>query len=244
MLSGKIWKRGVGIPLFFFLLGPIQISAQQIDTTRQQPGQLESQPQPKPQPNSRPPVPVMLPASIPAPADTVPSRPADRREEEKEKSGILKKLFVGGSASLGFQSSRYYGNYFNIGASPLLGYKITKFLALGPGLIYQFYNMGGYKVHDYGLKGFGQITIYKSFLAHFEHSVVNTQDFRVDAQGRVQDQFRHQIASTLVGGGYRSMANDRFGMDLYFLLPVRYSNTTYNTSYVPVIRAGFIYHLK
>jgi hypothetical protein len=256
MLSREILKRGISIPLFFLLLGATSVSAQQTDTTRQQPTQLETQPQLEGRPPAvnnpaaRPPAPVVRPTPPPAAApprpsaDTVEARQTARAGEEKEPFDLMKKLFIGGSASLGFQSSRYYGNYFNIGASPLLGYKLTKFLAIGPGLIYQFYNMGGYKVHDYGLKGFGQVTIYKSILAHFEHSVVNTQDFRVNAQGQVVDRYRTQLGTTLVGGGYRSMANDRFGMDLYVLLPVSYSTNTYNNSYAPVIRAGFIYHLK
>jgi hypothetical protein len=220
------------------------VSAQQPDTTNQTPVQLETLPPATERPAYPPRRPLVIPADTVKPEPVAQEKEATEEKAEKEKFDILKKLFIGGSASLGFQSSRYYGNYFNIGASPLLGYKITKFLAVGPGLIYQFYNMGGYKVHDYGVKGFGQVSIYKSFLAHFEHSVVNTQDFQVNANGQVMDQFRHQVSSTLVGGGYRSMANDRFGMDLYILLPVNYSTNTYNTSYAPVIRAGFIYHLK
>jgi hypothetical protein len=246
MLSFPNLKRGIGLPLFFFLLAATTLSAQQTDTTSHKPSQLETLPPAMATPPPRPaaPAPVRPPAVVPVPADTLPPRETARPPAEAEKYDILKKLFVGGSATLGFQSSSYYGNYFNIGASPLLGYKITKFLALGPGLIYQFYNMGGYKAHDYGFKGFGQVIIYKSFLAHFEHSVVNTQDYHVDARGQILDEFRHQVASTLVGGGYRSMANDRFGMDLYILLPVSYSTNTYNNSYAPVIRAGFIYNLK
>ena len=246
MLSYKKLKRGIGLPLFFLLLVQTAVFGQQTDTTNQTPIQLETRPQARPNPAYPPRKPVVSPADTAKPQPVAKETPAAPQQEEevKEKFDILKKLFIGGSASLGFQSSRYYGNYFNIGASPLVGYKITRYLAVGPGLIYQFYNMGGYKVHDYGLKGFGQVTIYKSILAHFEHSVVNTQDFRVNAQGQVLDQFRHQVSSTLVGGGYRSMANDRFGMDLYILLPVNYSTNTYNTSYAPVIRAGFIYHLK
>jgi hypothetical protein len=239
-------KRGMVLPLFFLLLLGTRVSAQQADTTRQQPNQLETLPAVRPTSPapSRPPAPPRQPTVVPVPADTVKSRQTVRSGEEKEAFDLLKKLFVGGSASLGFQSSRYYGNYFNIGASPLLGYKITKFLAVGPGLIYQFYNMGGYKVHDYGLKGFGQITIYKPILAHFEYSVVNTRDFQMNANGQVLDQYRKRLATTLVGGGYRSMANERFGMDLYILFPVNFSTDTYNNSYAPVIRAGFIYHLK
>jgi hypothetical protein len=248
------------MPLFFLLLGTAPLAAQQPDTT-QKPMQLETLPSApaRPQARPRPSAPAQLPAPAPTPAQTAPARPpvaapapADTIRQaktgpggkEKEKFDILKKLFVGGSATLGFQSSSYYGTYFNIGASPLLGYKLTRFFAIGPGLIYQFSNMGGYKSHDYGVKGFGQFIIYKSFLLHAEHSVVNMQDYDKNQLGQITDQFRTRLSSTLVGAGYRSMANERFGMDLYLLLPVGYSTTTFNNSYSPVIRAGFIYHLK
>lgn len=239
LLTYKKKKRGTIMPLFFLLLLAGSASAQQTDTTNQQPPQLETRPPARPTP---------APAPTPPPAPVVES-PAEKTAEaaapeENPRFDILKKLFIGGSASLGFQSNRYYGNYFNIGGSPLVGYKITKYLAIGPGLIYQFYSMAGTKVHDYGLKGFGQVILYKSILAHFEHAVVQTQDFEFNPQGQITREFRQQVSSTLLGGGYRTMANDRFGMDLYFLLPVSYSTNTYNTSYAPVIRAGFIYHLK
>lgn len=236
-------KKGIALPLFIFLLLGRTASAQQADASNQQPVQLETQPQTQATPAPAA-APVRSQPAIPVPADEAKPRQRADKGQEPEAFDLMKKLFVGGSGSLGFQSSRFYGNYFNIGASPLLGYKVTKFLAVGPGLIYQYYNMGGYKVHEYGLKGFGQVTIYKSILAHFEHAVVNTQDFDVTTQGQVLDQYRKRLATTLVGGGYRSMANERFGMDLYVLLPVSYSTYTYNNSYAPVIRAGFVYHLK
>lgn len=253
MLARQILKRGMGIPLFFFLMASAPAWAQQTDTTRQSPPQLQTLPQgeARPAPPKRQAPVIAAPAPMPAdtvkPRQSVDKQPNEAKEneaKEKEAFDLLKKLFVGGSATLGLQSSGYYGTYFNIGASPLLGYKVTKFLAFGPGLIYQFYTMGGYRSHDYGAKFFGQASLFKGILLHAEHSVVNSQDFQTDQQGRIMDRYRTTLATTLVGGGYRSMVNNRFGMDLYLLFPVRYSTYTYNQNYSPVIRAGFIYHLK
>ena len=96
------------------------LQAQVTDTT--QVNQLETNP---------PAQPVVVPTdTIPAPA------PISRQKvEEEPKPTLLQKLFVGGSGDLGFQSNPYYGNFFNIGLSPIIGYKLTKNFAVGPGFI-------------------------------------------------------------------------------------------------------------
>jgi hypothetical protein len=238
----------MGMPLFFLLLGTAPLAAQQVDTT-QKPMQLETLPSApeKPQAAPRPaPAPMPPPVVKPVPADTIRPEKTTRPGEEKEPYDFLKKLFIGGSGTLGLQSNSYYGTFFNIGASPILGYKLNKYIAVGPGLVYEYYSIGGYKGHNYGLKGFGQVLIYKSFLAHFENQWVSTQMYRIDSRtGSVVNQGRSQESTMLLGGGYRSMASDRFGMDLYVLLPVNNAtNTNDSGGFSPVIRAGFIYHLK
>lgn len=200
------------------------LQAQVTDTT--QVNQLETNP---------PAQPVVVPIdTIPAPA------PISRQKvEEEPKPTLLQKLFVGGSGDLGFQSNPYYGNFFNIGLSPIIGYKLTKNFAVGPGFIYQFYNIGGNKFHDYGYKIFAQYLIYKGILAHAEHEVRNTQY----EPGSITSNNRYTLRTTLAGGGYRQMASDRFGFDIYVLFPV-ITSADNAVSSSPVIRGGFIYHLK
>jgi len=211
--------------LCLLLIGAGQVvKAQTTDTT--QVNQLDINP---------PANPVIIPSDTILPTII---RSKEKEPEQPTKS-LLEKLFVGGSGDLGFQSNPYYGSYFTIGASPILGYRLTKNFALGPGILYQYYSIGGYKFHDYGAKAFAQFLIYKGILAHAEHEIRNTQY----NSGSIGSNERYTFRTSLVGGGYRQMASDRFGFDLYLLFPIITSadNAVNNA---PVFRGGFIYNLK
>jgi len=184
--------------------------------------------------NNNPPAnPVVMPS------DTIIPTIVRPKAEKPEKRSLLEKLFIGGSGDLGFQSNPYYGSYFNIGASPILGYRLTKNFAIGPGILYQYYNVGGNSFHDYGAKVFAQYLIYKGILAHAEHEIRNTQY----ESSNINSNNRYTFRTSLVGGGYRQMANNRFGFDLYLLFPVITSiDNAVNSA--PVFRGGFIYNLK
>ena len=104
--------------------------AQVIDTTRQKP-QLETSPPAgtgsSHQPGQLPDRQKQLPLN---------QNPVEEKNLNRQEPTLLQKLFIGGSGDLGFSSNSYYGNFFNIGASPILGYRITKSFAVGPGLVY------------------------------------------------------------------------------------------------------------
>ena len=173
------------------------------------------------------------------PTDTIIPTIVRPKVVSPQKKSLLEKLFVGGSGDLGFQSNPYYGSYFTIGASPILGYRLTKNFAVGPGILYQYYNIGGYKFHDYGAKIFGQFLIYKGIMAHAEHEIRSTQY----EPGSINSNDRYTFRTSLVGGGYRQMASNRFGFDLYLLFPiVTAASNAVNTA--PVFRGGIIYNLK
>ena len=76
-------------------------------------------------------------------------------------------------------------------------------------------------------------------MAHAEHEVRNTQY----EPGSITSNNRYTLRTTLAGGGYRQMASDRFGFDIYVLFPV-ITSADNAVSSSPVIRGGFIYHLK
>jgi len=213
----------VFLTLFSLFVGLSTISkAQTIDTT--QVNELG---------NTPPAMPVVTPA------DTIIPTIVRPKAAEPQKRSILEKLFVGGSGDLGFQSNPYYGSYFSIGASPILGYRLTKNFAVGPGILYQYYSIGGYKFHDYGGKIFAQYLIYKGIMAHAEHEIRNTQ---YDS-GSISSNDRYTFRTSLMGGGYRQMASNRFGFDLYLLFPIVTSaDNAVNSS--PVFRGGVIYNLK
>ncbi|GEO03693.1 hypothetical protein AAE02nite_13570 [Adhaeribacter aerolatus] len=211
--------------------------AQERDSTQQKP-QLDTSPPAVP---AQPQAPVTQPnRPVPPPQPQPEPEPEEKEEPVTERPSIREKLFIGGSGDLGFSSNSYYGNFFNIGASPILGYRITKRFALGPGIVYNYYNLGGRSFSDYGAKAFTQVILYKAFFLHAEHQILNTQGY--DSSGRITPDSRQNIQSTLAGAGYRQMASDRFGFDLYLLFNIANSNGVRNSR--PILRAGFIYNLK
>jgi hypothetical protein len=222
--------------IFFFTIGFIFTGNAQVKDSTEQKPQLETQP---------PAAPVKPPAevSLPNPPTPVPQPAPETKKsqvQEVSKPDLSEKLFVGGSGDLGFSSSSYYGNFFNIGASPIFGYRITKRIALGPGLVYHYYNLGGNSFSDYGAKIFTQVILYKMFFLHAEHQILNTQGF--DQNGAIRPDYRQNIQSTLTGAGYRQMASSRLGFDLYLLFNIANTNGVDNSR--PIIRAGIIYNLK
>lgn len=231
---------------FLFLTVLLLVSkagyGQVIDTTRQK-QQLETGPPAGPtKPPVNRPAPIVRPTP---PPDTVkkgmPVKPKDE-ETYVKKPSLIDKLFVGGGGELGFSSDNYFGNLFNIGASPILGYRLFKNFAVGPGLIVRYLSANGIHFTDYGGKVFAQYTIAHSFLAHAEQEILNSEQPRFDARGDYIGKYRTSIQSTFVGGGYRQMANDRFGFDVYVLFNVG-TNSAFSGSQ-PVIRGGIIYNLK
>lgn len=208
--------------------------------------QVEQKPQletgPPATPTNKPATPPIVVAPDTIKPKSVPSPP--KEDEYVERPSLLSKLFVGGSGDLGFSSTSYYGqsySVFNAGVSPLLGYKISKAIAIGPGLVYNYFRFNGNSFSEYGGRVFTQIIVYKMFLIHAEHVALSSQNYNVNTSGKIEKTERYTVQSTLVGGGYRQMASDRFGFDLYVLLNVANSANLRNNQ--PIIRAGFIYNL-
>lgn len=216
-------------------------------------GAVQAQVEQKPQLETGPPAAPTNPANRPAtapvviPPDTIKPKVEsgrNKKDEYQDKPSLLSKLFVGGSGDLGFSSTSYFGqsySVFNAGISPLLGYRIAKAVAVGPGLVYNYYSFNGNSFSEYGAKVFTQIIVYKMLLIHAEHVALSSQNYNVNSSGKIEKTERYTVQSTLVGGGYRQMASDRFGFDLYLLFNVANSGNLSNNQ--PIIRAGFIYNL-
>ncbi|WP_026464453.1 hypothetical protein [Adhaeribacter aquaticus] len=244
-------KRGISLPLFLMvLLGSTQAGlAQTTDSTYQAP-QLEQGPPGNPAINSAPARREVPSPVTPAPERTAPpvvSNPEPERVKEatpKVKQTLQEKLFLAGSATLGFSSSSYFGTYFRIGASPMLGYRITKRFAVGPGLSYQYNGINNMAYSDYGAKAFTQVIVFGPILIHAEHALLNTQAYLVNSSGQIVDNYRRNIQETLAGLGYRQMASSKFGYDLYVLFRVNTTDNFNTRNSIPILRAGFIYNFK
>ena len=90
-------------------------------------------------------------------------------------------LWYGTGAQLGF-SSNGFSSFFNIGLSPIVGYKINNFLSVGPraSFSYNRYTQelgGGNELKEgfftYSVGPFVRARVYRGFFVHGEYSIVN-----------------------------------------------------------------------
>ncbi len=178
---------------------------------------------------------------------TTPSLFAQNEKEEEEKGFKKENLFTGGSVSLAF-----YNNTFLIGASPVFGYSIAKWMDAG---IVVNYSYTAYRDYDFiyndklRQKVYGGGAFVKFYPVRFlfaqaqlEHNFINqkyipnfgiTQTYKIDA------------SSILVGGGYTT---GRYGPggDMFYYLAVLFDvsgnrNSPYTDAYgraIPIIRGG------
>ncbi|MEI9946113.1 MAG: hypothetical protein WDN26_18060 [Chitinophagaceae bacterium] len=133
------------------------------------------------------------------------------QDEDDEKKGGFKKenLFTGGGVSLGLGFNSY-GNTFSIGASPVFGYNITKWLDAGIVVNYIYssyknYPYEGYKVKisNYGGGVFTKIYPIRFIYlqAQYEHNFGRQK--QTDEVGN-SSTFKSGANSFLIGGGYAS----------------------------------------
>ncbi|MBK9272567.1 MAG: hypothetical protein IPM48_13325 [Saprospiraceae bacterium] len=85
---------------------------------------------------------------------------------------LMDHLWFGGGLTLQFGSSALnngalVGNFFNAGISPMAGYKLTKWLSVGPRIEYSYYN-GRYS---------GASEIYKLSFSNFSFGLFNRMKF-------------------------------------------------------------------
>jgi hypothetical protein len=173
------------------------------------------------------------------------------QDEEEEKRGFKKEnMFTGGSISLAF-----YSNTFLIGANPVFGYSINRWIDAG---LVVNYNYASYKdVSYYGSNDKIRQNIYGGgiftrifpvrFLfaqAQLEHNFIN-QKYIPPPGGSVEEIVKVQASSFLVGGGYTSSRDPDSGQPFFYLAVLfdlgkeTYSPYKDNLGRtIPIIRAG------
>lgn len=145
-----------------------------------------------------------------------------------ESQGFTHRLWYGGGLGLGF-SGVQGSSLFRVGISPLIGYKLTENLSVGPrfSLQYSHYreNFIGFVARanliDYGAGVFTRYKLIRDFFIHLEYGA--------DLQERVNlgtingNEFatsRVSISNGYVGVGYNASFNGVWGTDLYLLYNV------------------------
>jgi hypothetical protein len=185
-------------------------------------------------------------------ASLVVAQDTEKKEEEEVKKGFKKEnLFTGGSISLSFGTGS-----FLVGASPVFGYSITKWLDAGvvANYTYQSYRDVDYygngsndKIKQSIYGGGGFVKLYPvHFLfaqAQFEHNFVSQK--YIYASGATTQKINYDVNSMLVGAGYSTGRFGSGGQPFFYLAVLfdvsgnRYSPYVNNAgNAVPIIRAG------
>lgn len=154
----------------------------------------------------------------------------DRANEEKPNWKFKDRIFVGGGVQAQF------GTVTVIGASPIVGYKITPKLSAGVGLTYLYYRVKyqgyePYKTHIYGGNVFGRYLIWKNQLfVHTEYGFVNWEVPRFDINLGTYTSSRMNVPYLNLGGGYRQPIGDKAALEIFALYDVLHGPHSFSPS--------------
>jgi long-subunit fatty acid transport protein len=146
-----------------------------------------------------------------------------------ESQGFTHRLWYGGGLALGF-SAGASSSLFQIGVSPLIGYKITDEFSIGPrfSFLYSHYrvedffgNVARANLVDYGVGAFTRYKIIRNFFIHLEYGADNIESpvVPLQASGDQLVTARRLESNAFVGAGYND-GNGVWGYDIYILYNV------------------------
>jgi hypothetical protein len=148
----------------------------------------------------------------------------DKKEEPtKEKKPFKDRLVFGGNLGGAF------GTYSYFQANPMVGYKLNDWWVSGIGFNYIYSGSRGYSQHIYGPSVWSRAYVFESIVLHTELEYL-TMNFQTPRG----DQYNNNAPVWLVGAGYQSSGQVRFGiMVLFDLLQDPHSPYTN-----PIFRVG------
>ena len=129
---------------------------------------------------------VFLLASVPAQAQKSKNKRSSSSgisEYLEEKGNFTSHLWYGGNFNLGFSGNNIL-SVFNLGISPMVGYKIIEPLSVGPRVSLQYTYYKGYAtdglIHkvqpiSYSLAAFTRFKFFRSIFAHLEYEYENAE---------------------------------------------------------------------
>jgi hypothetical protein len=169
-------------------------------------------------------------------------------DEYFDEGGSLKtKLWYGGGFTLGY-SGNSFENFFQIGVSPMVGYKITDKFSAGPrvSLVYTNYRV------QYGndvLKAnpvswdagvFARYKIIPIIFAQIEYQFENGIEGFTVSNGTELEAVRSRRNNFLAGLGYSNTGGSLFGYEIVLLYNTTLPNNVLESPFV--IRIGFTYN--
>jgi len=194
-------------------------------------------------------------ASAPAQAQKSKKRSSSGVSEYlDDKGNFASHLWYGGNFNLGLSGNSYY-NLFNIGISPMVGYKIIDPLSVGPRVSLQYNYIKGYgtdgnihKVHpiSYSLAVFTRFKFFRSIFAHLEYEYENAEVPYFSGPYLFYDATLAKIATErisrdnlYIGAGYNA-SNGGFGYEILLLYNALSSGSSLELPFL--LRFGITYN--
>lgn len=164
-----------------------------------------------------------------------------QKQPTKEPSVISGKIWYGGGLNLGF-SGQSGLNVLQLGASPMIGYKIIPRWSVGPRVSFLASRYSGkYFINkitpiNWGVGVFTRLKIISAIFAHAEYEIANQAFVSADGPKLYVD--RLQQNNVYVGGGYSSgQGNTRFEIVALYNLKTPESTLYYISPFT--FRFGF-----
>ena len=151
-----------------------------------------------------------------------------RRDKDKQEQVVPfhERLWYGGGFGLGFGGDQF-SSIFQMGISPMVGYKVTNKLSFGPRVDIQYTTGridGGTEIFrlnavNYGAGVFGRYKFLETFFLHTEFGFLDyVQNIAAPDPGdRNVKVFRAQESQAFVGLGYNSSAGGVWGTEFSLL---------------------------
>lgn len=163
-----------------------------------------------------------------------------------ESGGFAHRLWYGGNFTLGFSGGNI-SSVFQLGISPMVGYKLTDQLSVGPriSLLYTYYktelapnDIQSQDPLTYGIGAFARYKAFSNLFAHIEYEFENEANF-VILNGDLEVLTREQN-NFFLGAGYNSNSGGPWGYEILLLYNLLLPE---NTVEVPFsLRFGFTYN--
>ncbi|MEY3323467.1 MAG: hypothetical protein RLZZ417_3050 [Bacteroidota bacterium] len=164
-----------------------------------------------------------------------------QKQPTKEPSALSSKIWYGGGLNLGF-SGQSGLNVLQLGASPMLGYKILPQWSVGPRVSFLASRYSGRAFINkitpvnWGVGVFTRLKIISAIFAHAEYEIANQAFVLADGLKLYTD--RIQQNNVYVGGGYSSgQGNTRFEIVALYNLQTPESTLYYISPFT--FRFGF-----
>lgn len=171
---------------------------------------------------------VLLAFSVDAYGQRDREKSSNADEYFDESGGFVHRLWYGGGFTLGF-SGGTYSSLFQIGVSPMVGYKITDKFSIGPrvSFLYSNYRVRTYtntvakaNLVSYAAGAFARYKVFNPIFVHTEYEIENEGYAEINVNGDLL-KYREQQNNIYVGAGYNGAAGGLLGYEILVLYNVR-----------------------